>query len=101
MAQLSPDRRYFIGENGLNAPKAPPGLYIVATPIGNLKDMTLRGLEILAGVDLILCEDTRTSAKLLSAYGIKTQRKALHEHNESQMAEHIVQQVKKMDNPLP
>lgn len=93
MAQLSPDRRYFIGEHGLNAPKAPPGLYIVATPIGNLKDMTLRGLEILAGVDLILCEDTRTSAKLLTAYGIKTQRKALHEHNESQMAEHVVQQV--------
>jgi len=93
MAQLSPDRRYFIGEHGMNAPKTPPGLYIVATPIGNLKDITLRALDILAGADLILCEDTRTSAKLLSAFGIKTPRKALHEHNESQMAHHIVQQV--------
>lgn len=94
MAQLSPDRRYFIGEHGMNASKVPPGLYIVATPIGNLKDITLRALEILAGADLILCEDTRTSAKLLSAFGIKTPRKALHEHNESQMATHFVQQVK-------
>lgn len=94
MAQLSPDRRYFIGEHGMNASKVPPGLYVVATPIGNLKDITLRALEILAGADLILCEDTRTSAKLLSAFGIKTPRKALHEHNESQMAAHFVQQVK-------
>lgn len=93
MAQLSPDRRFFIGEHGFIAAKAPAALYIVATPIGNLKDITLRALDILAGVDLILCEDTRTSAKLLSAYGIKTPRKALHEHNESQMASQFVQQV--------
>lgn len=93
MAQLSPDRRYFIGEHGMTASKVPPGLYVVATPIGNLKDITLRALEILAGADLILCEDTRTSAKLLTAYGIKTPRKALHEHNESQVAAHFVTQI--------
>ncbi|MCF4096970.1 16S rRNA (cytidine(1402)-2'-O)-methyltransferase [Maritalea mediterranea] len=93
MAQLSPDRRYFIGEHGFNAPKVPPALYIVATPIGNLKDITLRALEVLAGADLILCEDTRTSAKLLSAFGIKTRRRALHEHNESEMAAQFVRQV--------
>jgi 16S rRNA (cytidine1402-2'-O)-methyltransferase len=62
--------------------KAPePGLYIVSTPIGNLGDITLRALEILAGVDLILAEDTRYSRRLLDHYGLATPLSAYHEHN--------------------
>lgn len=69
---------------GTEFPAAPlaAGLYVVATPIGNLKDITLRALETLAAADLILCEDTRHSATLLDHYGIRTPRKSLHEHNE-------------------
>jgi len=57
-------------------------LYIVATPIGNLGDMTRRAIEILSKVDLIAAEDTRTSQKLLAHYDIRTPMMALHEHNE-------------------
>ena len=59
-----------------------PGLYLVATPIGNLEDMTLRGLRILRGVDRIACEDTRQTAKLLAHYGITTSTVSYHRHNE-------------------
>lgn len=59
------------------------GLYIVATPIGNLGDITLRALETLKTVDLIACEDTRTTAKLLNHYGITTPTTAYHQHNEA------------------
>src|SRR3954469_17298918 len=77
-----PDARTFsVGGHILTAPKAVPGLYIVATPIGNLGDITLRALEILAGVDLILAEDTRHSRRLLDHYGIATPVSAYHEHN--------------------
>lgn len=58
-----------------------PGLYIVATPIGNSRDITLRALDVLAGADVIACEDTRTSRKLLSIHGIKTPCTAYHDHN--------------------
>ena len=63
------------------APTLEPGLYVVATPIGNLGDITLRALETLAGVDLILAEDTRHSHRLLDHYGITTPSSAYHEHN--------------------
>ncbi|HTJ55984.1 MAG TPA: 16S rRNA (cytidine(1402)-2'-O)-methyltransferase [Devosiaceae bacterium] len=82
--------RYFIAGSAFEAPPLAPGLYVVATPIGNLRDITIRALETLATADLVLCEDTRTSAKLLDHYGIKTVRKPLHEHNERQRAEAIV-----------
>ena len=61
--------------------KLTPGLYIVATPIGNLGDVTLRALEVLNSVKLIACEDTRHTGKLLTRYGISTRRTAYHEHN--------------------
>jgi 16S rRNA (cytidine1402-2'-O)-methyltransferase len=59
-----------------------PALVMVSTPIGNLKDMSIRGRDMLASADAILCEDTRTSQILLRAYGIKTKLLPLHEHNE-------------------
>jgi len=58
-----------------------PGLYVTATPIGNLKDITLRAIEALKSVDLILCEDTRQTQKLCRAYGVKTALQAYHDHN--------------------
>ncbi|HZP70109.1 MAG TPA: 16S rRNA (cytidine(1402)-2'-O)-methyltransferase [Pseudolabrys sp.] len=61
--------------------KVPPGLYLVATPIGNLGDVTLRALETLAGVDVIACEDTRVTRKLTERYGITTPLTTYHEHN--------------------
>ena len=66
-------------------------LYIVATPIGNLADASPRSLETLRGADLIACEDTRTSAKLLAHFGIGARTVALHEHNERTAAKSLIQ----------
>jgi len=74
-------RRYSIGPAAFEAAPLPPGLYLVATPIGNLADMTVRGLETLAAADLILCEDTRITRKLLQRYGINNRLQAYNEHN--------------------
>nr|VFJ60173.1 MAG: 16S rRNA (cytidine1402-2'-O)-methyltransferase [Candidatus Kentron sp. FW] len=65
-------------------------LYVVATPIGNLEDITLRALRVLGEVDLILAEDTRISARLLRRFGITTPMEAFHEHNERTMAPKIL-----------
>lgn len=70
-----------------------PGLYIVATPIGNLRDITLRALEVLAGADLILCEDTRTSARLLQAHAVTTPTLAYHEHNAARQRPRVLRQL--------
>jgi 16S rRNA (cytidine1402-2'-O)-methyltransferase len=75
------DRTFSIGSHVLTAPKAAPGLHLVATPIGNLGDITLRALETLAGVDVIACEDTRITRRLTERYGISAQLKPYHEHN--------------------
>lgn len=61
--------------------KSPPGLYLVATPIGNLGDVTLRALDLLARVDCIACEDTRVTGRLLQRHGIKARMLPYHEHN--------------------
>jgi 16S rRNA (cytidine1402-2'-O)-methyltransferase len=67
-----------------------PTLYLVATPIGNLEDITLRALRVLKGVDLIACEDTRQTKKLLNHYGITTRTISYHEHNEMTKAAELV-----------
>jgi 16S rRNA (cytidine1402-2'-O)-methyltransferase len=68
-------------------------LYIVPTPVGNLKDITLRSLEILKSVDVILAEDTRTSFKLLQHYGISKPISPYHQHNEHKIVPHIADQL--------
>jgi 16S rRNA (cytidine1402-2'-O)-methyltransferase len=72
---------FLVAGHTLPAPKAAPGLYLVATPIGNLGDITLRALETLAGVDIIACEDTRITRRLIERYAISAQLKPYHEHN--------------------
>ena len=69
----------------------PPGLYIVATPIGNMGDITLRALEVLKECDLILCEDTRVSAKLLKHYGISRPTLSYNDHNGQERRPKIMQ----------
>jgi len=69
-------------------------LYLVPTPIGNLKDITLRAIEVLQTVDVILCEDTRTSSKLLQYYNIQKPLSPYHQHNEHKIVQHIVDQLK-------
>ena len=74
-------RRYTLAGQALEAPMLAAGLYLVATPIGNLRDITLRALEILAAADLIACEDTRVTRKLLDHYGLSTPLMPYHDHN--------------------
>jgi 16S rRNA (cytidine1402-2'-O)-methyltransferase len=73
-------------------------LYIVPTPIGNLKDMTFRAIEVLQEVDLILAEDTRTSAKLLKHFNITTHMHSHHMHNEHKTTQGVVERLKAGDN---
>src|SRR5438034_9802990 len=77
-------RHYLLNGRSTAAPPLPAGLYLVATPIGNLRDITVRALEVLAAADLIACEDTRVTRKLLDHYGIATPLTAYPEHNAAQ-----------------
>jgi 16S rRNA (cytidine1402-2'-O)-methyltransferase len=72
----------------------PGTLYLVATPIGNLADITHRALQVLGDVDLIACEDTRHTHKLLNHYGITTKTISYHEHNEQQRATELIDRLK-------
>lgn len=97
MAQEQDSRpaQFFIAGTALSAPPLAAGLYVVATPIGNLRDITIRALETLAAADVVFCEDTRLSARLLDHYGIRTPRKALHEHNERAMLDTLLDDLRR------
>lgn len=73
-------------------------IYIVATPIGNLSDITLRAIDVLMGVDLVAAEDTRHTRKLLDHHGISTRMVSLHEHNEAERALSLLQKVQSGDS---
>lgn len=89
-----------MSEPGPFPPTAPPprrvepGLYLVATPIGNLRDMTLRALDVLAAADLVLAEDTRVTAKLLTAYGLKAKLERCDDHASSRAAELAIERLR-------
>ena len=72
----------------------PTSLYLVPTPIGNLKDITLRALEILQSADAVLAEDTRVTSKLLNHYDIKTKLISFHAHNEHKVISNIIEELK-------
>jgi len=74
-------RRFLLGGQAVEVARLAPGLHIVATPIGNLGDITLRALQTLTGADVIACEDTRVTHKLLDRYGIARPLTPYHEHN--------------------
>src|SRR5712671_2092624 len=78
-------------ERGVSA--AGPTLYLVATPIGNLEDITLRAVRVLKEVDVIACEDTRQTQKLLNHYGITTRAISYHEHNEMTRSAELVKEM--------
>ncbi|MEH2481251.1 16S rRNA (cytidine1402-2'-O)-methyltransferase [Nitrobacteraceae bacterium AZCC 2146] len=86
-------RTFAISGHLLTAPKAVPGLHLVATPIGNLGDITLRALETLAGVDIIACEDTRITRRLTERYSISGLLKQYHEHNAEQARPKILEKL--------
>jgi 16S rRNA (cytidine1402-2'-O)-methyltransferase len=86
-------RTFTVAGHLLTAPKATPGLHLVATPIGNLGDITLRALETLAGVDIIACEDTRITRRLTERFGISGLLKPYHEHNAAQARPKILERL--------
>src|SRR5215510_12625572 len=89
----SPSTHYTVAGHLAAAPKPRPGLYLVATPIGNLGDITLRALETLAGVDLIACEDTRISRRLTERYAIAAELIPYHEHNATMARPKILERL--------
>ena len=76
----------------------PGTLFLVATPIGNLSDITHRALQVLKDVDLIACEDTRHTHKLLNHYGISTKTISYHEHNEQQRTTQLIDSLQQGSN---
>ena len=84
---------YIIGAHRFEAEPLAPGLYVVATPIGNLGDITVRALATLAAAETVLCEDTRTSGKLMERFAIKTKLSPYHEHNAQKARPHILERL--------
>lgn len=83
-------RSFVIGQAEIAARPLEPALYLVATPIGNLGDVTLRALETLAAADLLACEDTRVTRVLLQRYGIRRAATAYHEHNAAEAGPRLI-----------
>ena len=83
-------RTYLVGQQEVAARPLTPALYLVATPIGNLGDITLRALETLAGADVLACEDTRVTRVLLNRYGIAQRPYAYHEHNAAEAGPRLI-----------
>ncbi len=82
------------GEAPQHAGGTAPGLYIVATPIGNLRDITLRALDVLRAADAVYCEDTRVTGKLMQAHGIATPLRSYHEHNAARRRPEILERLR-------
>lgn len=90
--QTGENRRvYVVGQTEIAARPLDPALYLVATPIGNLGDITLRALETLAGADHVACEDTRVTRVLLDRYGIRQRPTAYHEHNAAEAGPRLIE----------
>lgn len=83
-------KTYLIGQTAVQARPLAPALYLVATPIGNLGDITLRALETLAAADVLACEDTRVTRTLLDRYGIRQRPFAYHEHNAAEAGQRLL-----------
>lgn len=82
-------------EDGTQAPRLAPGLYVVATPIGNLRDITLRALDVLRGATLVLCEDTRVTRKLFDRHHVTTKLLAYHDHNAERVRPRVLEELAK------
>ena len=83
-------RSFVIAQTSITVRPLEPALYLVATPIGNLSDITLRALETLAGADIVACEDTRVTRVLLDRYGIKQRSTPYHEHNADEAGPRLI-----------
>src|SRR5690606_25648594 len=94
MAETPHEKRSFvIGGHEIPARALEPALYLVATPIGNLADITIRALETLAAADILACEDTRVTRVLLGRYGISRRTTAYHEHNAAEAGPKLAEAV--------
>lgn len=80
---------------GTESVRLEPGLYVVATPIGNLRDITLRALEVLGSAGLVLCEDTRVTKKLLDRYNLSPRLLAYHDHNAASVRPRVIEELSK------
>ena len=88
------ERGFLLAGQRIAAPRPAPGLHLVATPVGNLEDITIRALKVLAGADAILAEDTRHAARLLERYAIRRPLQSYHEHSPPAVRARIVERLK-------
>lgn len=93
MSEIDGKRGYVIGQASFTPRAIEPALYLVATPIGNLSDITVRALETLATADILACEDTRVTRVLLDRYGIRRRSTPYHEHNAAEAGPRLVEAV--------